>query len=109
MAWTTPWFSGHQHPVRKGWYERDYTGIFGGDEKPHVHLDLWLQKSPGDGLWYVDEPKGQINDAYYECLPWRGLSSNDLGEGRERGILREASSGEAATSTDGLGNGGKDD
>ena len=27
---------------------------------------------------------------------------NDLGEGRERGILREASSGEAATSTDGL-------
>jgi hypothetical protein len=26
-----------------------------------------------------------------------------LGEGRERGILREASSGEAATSTDGLG------
>ena len=28
--------------------------------------------------------------------------SNALGEGRERGILREASSGEAATSTDGL-------
>ena len=28
---------------------------------------------------------------------------NALGEGRERGILREASSGEAATSTDGLG------
>lgn len=27
---------------------------------------------------------------------------NALGEGRERGILREASSGEAATSTDGL-------
>lgn len=34
-------------------------------------------------------------------------ASNALGEGRERGILREASSGEAATSTDGLegGNG----
>ena len=30
---------------------------------------------------------------------------NALGEGRERGILREASSGEAATSTDGLGDG----
>ena len=34
------------------------------------------------------------------------MRSNALGEGRERGILREASSGEAATSTDGLeGNG----
>jgi hypothetical protein len=30
------------------------------------------------------------------------MGANDLGEGRERGILREASSGEAATSTDGL-------
>lgn len=30
------------------------------------------------------------------------LGANALGEGRERGILREASSGEAATSTDGL-------
>lgn len=31
------------------------------------------------------------------------MLANALGEGRERGILREASSGEAATSTDGLG------
>jgi len=31
------------------------------------------------------------------------MGPNALGEGRERGILREASSGEAATSTDGLG------
>ena len=30
------------------------------------------------------------------------MRPNALGEGRERGILREASSGEAATSTDGL-------
>lgn len=30
------------------------------------------------------------------------MEDNALGEGRERGILREASSGEAATSTDGL-------
>ena len=37
------------------------------------------------------------------------VTANDLGEGRERGILREASSGEAATSTDGLeGKGGSD-
>lgn len=33
----------------------------------------------------------------------RTVTPNALGEGRERGILREASSGEAATSTDGLG------
>ena len=35
--------------------------------------------------------------------------SNALGEGRERGILREASSGEAATSTDGLEGNGRSD
>jgi len=34
------------------------------------------------------------------------MRPNALGEGRERGILREASSGEAATSTDGLCVGG---
>lgn len=37
------------------------------------------------------------------------LRSNALGEGRERGILREASSGEAATSTDGLEGNGRSD
>ena len=36
----------------------------------------------------------------------RLVPANDLGEGRERGILREASSGEAATSTAMLGAGG---
>lgn len=39
-----------------------------------------------------------------QAMEWK--TPNALGEGRERGILREASSGEAATSTDGLeGNG----
>ncbi len=78
MAKRTGWIAHHKKPIREGWYERDYTSIFGGgiDPLPHVHLDLWLQKSPGDGFWYVEEPKGQINDAYYENLPWRGLSSN---------------------------------
>lgn len=37
----------------------------------------------------------------YLCRWWL-MPRNALGEGRERGILREASSGEAATSTDGL-------
>lgn len=73
---TTKWYSPDVTPVRDGWYERDYTGLFGGDEKPHVHLDLWLQADSGNGYWYVDEPKGQINDAYFECLPWRGITSN---------------------------------
>ena len=39
--------------------------------------------------------------------PYSPETPNDLGEGRERGILREASSGEAATSTDGLEGGTK--
>lgn len=37
------------------------------------------------------------------------MRSNALGEGRERGILREASSGEAATSTDVLEGNGRSD
>ena len=43
---------------------------------------------------------------------WSGdmnSQANALGEGRERGILREASSGEAATSTDGLEGKGRSD
>ena len=71
----TNWIPGDTFPIRPGWYERDYTTIFGGGNAPlpHVHRDLWLQRSPADGYWSVDEPTGQINDAYYECLPWRGI------------------------------------
>ncbi len=72
----TGWYSKWQKPVREGWYERDYTGVFEVAGEPNVHLDLWMQSKPGKGYWYVDEPKGQINDAYFENLPWRGLSSN---------------------------------
>jgi len=70
----TPWLPGSVSPVREGWYERDYTEIFGGgsDPAPHVHLDLWQQAAPGVGFWYVDQGAG-INDAYYEDLPWRGV------------------------------------
>ncbi len=52
------------------------------------------------GKDYPIPPKG-----LYAGVPTTGLfeTANALGEGRERGILREASSGEAATSTDGLG------
>lgn len=72
----TGWYSKWQKPVREGWYERDYTGVLEVVGAPNVHLDLWLQSDSGKGYWYVDEPKGQINDAYFEDLPWRGLSSN---------------------------------
>lgn len=73
MTKKTKWYPAHVKPVREGWYERDYTGAFEVVGQPNVHLDLWLQKSPGRGYWYVDEPKGQINDAYFETLPWRGI------------------------------------
>ena len=60
-------------------------------------------------------PSGIGTVRIYPQFPWRpltapeyeiecrDLSSNALGEGRERGILREASSAEGATSTVGLG------
>ena len=70
----TGWYQGDQYPVREGWYERDYSDIFTADYEKKVCLELWLQKSPGVGFWYVEEPDGEINDAYYECLPWRGLT-----------------------------------
>lgn len=54
-------------------------------------------------------PLRATNEAATEAwnsLPRRDLTHNALGEGRERGILREASSAEGATSTDGLEPGG---
>jgi hypothetical protein len=68
----TEWYPPHIKPVREGWYERDYSNTHMKTET--VFLDLWQQFSPGNGYWYVDEPPGQINDAYYENLPWRGLT-----------------------------------
>lgn len=56
----------------------------------------------------VDLPDSRGTRSYTVDFDWllthlRTLEPNAQGEGRERGILREASSGEAATSTDGLG------
>ena len=67
----TKWYPGTIKPVREGWYERDYTSVSSVPEV--IHKDLWQQFKPGDGFWYVDEPAGQINDAFYENLPWRGI------------------------------------
>ena len=71
----TDWYSG-KHPIRDGWYERDYSqaeGFFehGGQT---IYLDLWMQTSPGKGFWYVINPSGKINDAWWQNLPWRGLN-----------------------------------
>jgi hypothetical protein len=51
---------------------RDYSEVFG--VGLHVMLDLFLHDGECGGFWYVEEPKGQINDAFYEELPWRGLT-----------------------------------
>ena len=67
----TKWYPGTIKPVREGWYERNYNNVSSVPEV--IHKDLWQQFKPGDGFWYVDEPEGQINDAFYENLPWRGV------------------------------------
>ena len=77
----TDWYSGKQHPIREGWYERDYSkaeGFFAHDGQT-IFRDLWLQADSGNGYWYVDEPKGQINDAWWENLPWRGRVDGPVG------------------------------
>ncbi len=50
----------------------------------------------------MDEARGAVDRYAKEWFECGDEAPNALGEGRERGILREASSGEAATSTDGL-------
>lgn len=71
----TDWYPWTTAPIRAGWYERDYsgTGLYQIRDIDRIQLDLWQQTKPGKGFWYVDEPKGQINDAFYERLPWRGV------------------------------------
>jgi hypothetical protein len=68
----TPWYPGTTYPVRGGWYERDYSNVL--EVTGTVIMDLWQQIRPGSGYWYVEEPRGQINDAFYENLPWRGVA-----------------------------------
>jgi len=69
----TEWYPAIIKPARAGWYERDYTGVLPEGEQ-QIYRDLWILVSKCDGYWYVDEPAGEINDAYYEELPWRGLT-----------------------------------
>ena len=73
----TPWYSGNQKPAREGLYLRDYTGTPEGG----WHFDYWLTNGTDVGYWYVNEPKGQWNDAFYKELPWRGLTRDEYLEG----------------------------
>jgi len=68
----TPWFSGDIKPVRSGAYIRDYTNTPEGG----WCFDYWLTDG-NIGFWYVNEPEGQWNDAWYENLPWRGLTYSE--------------------------------
>jgi hypothetical protein len=57
----TPWFGGEVHPVRTGWYERQFTD--------GVYRQWW------DGEYWRNRPSGtahwrQVGD--YPC--WRGLA-----------------------------------
>jgi len=97
---------------REGFYEKmwqDFVSFQRGDAT-QICIDAarWrhFAESAQTALMLGSEldPNSQ-QDWLTECnkLADELMTSNALGEGRERGILREASSGEAATSTDGLG------
>jgi hypothetical protein len=74
----TPWFSANVTPARDGLYLRDYSGTPEGG----WHFDYWLSDHEA-GFWYVNEPKGQWNDAYYTALPWRGLTRSEHLKGQQ--------------------------
>ena len=72
----TPWYHPTQCPARDGLYLRDYTNTdIGG-----WHFDYWISDKIV-GFWYVNEPRGEWNDAWYPCLPWRGLTRSEYLEG----------------------------
>ncbi len=83
--------------------------------QPWHAMEAWMTRDQfagflrGNAIKYLArcDDKGGLEDLkkarhYLDKLIEFHECSNGLGEGRERGILREASSGEAATSTDGL-------
>ena len=97
-----------KHPMRKA--EADIAmpraalvgliGVDGEDELRQMEATMRLLPAP-------DADKAVSINAIHALLAT--VPPNALGEGRERGILREASSGEAATSTDGLEGKGRSD
>ena len=68
----TPFYPATTKPAREGLYLRDYSS----NEIGGWNFDYWLTDGTV-GYWYVNEPKGQWNDAYYQDLPWRGLTHSE--------------------------------
>ena len=73
----TPWYPANTHPVRRGWYERDWrdTDILPVHERT-ICMDFWEPvRNPRDllypGVWYV---LPGLNDASLQHLPWRGVA-----------------------------------
>lgn len=69
----TPWYPGTINPMRDGAYLCDYSSTSEGG----WHLDYWLTNGTDIGFWYVNEPNGEWNDAWYTELPWRGLTKSE--------------------------------
>lgn len=96
------------HPIETAPHDKRVM-VWSGQEMYCAH---WAQNPmTGDEAWIVaewgtDGDQALVKPTHWQALP---LPPNALGEGRERGILREASSGEAATSTDGLEGKGRSD
>lgn len=72
----TPWFVG-KNPARSGAYLRDYTNTPEGG----FYIDYWLMDGR-IGFWYVNEPAGEWNDAWYQDLPWCGLTYSEYLRGK---------------------------
>ena len=68
----TPWYPSTTKPAREGLYLRDYRGTSDG----YIHFDYWLTDG-SVGYWYVNEPTPNWNDAWYQELPWRGLTRGE--------------------------------
>ena len=69
----TPWFRGTVKPVRKGVYERDFSGTYAGYLR-RPNYCYWNGKfwclcgtNPKIAVWYQDKPSLNQN------IPWRGV------------------------------------
>ena len=77
----TDWYRGNQKPARAGFYERDYSDAkgywFGSKER--IFLCYWRPDSYNGGNWFVDDSRS-IHMAYFQHLPWRGLTKKSINE-----------------------------
>lgn len=64
------WHAGIERPTKDGWYLRDYRNPTKPtkSELPPFSVDKYLCHEDG-GFWYVLDGD-DLNDAFYENLPW---------------------------------------